>query len=150
MKYKKCFILILLIILHSCKDANKFSAGSYPYAEIYIINKPESVVIDKIIKLKEDNPNYKVPKLQWVGKEVELLDGKNSHWYYFYFYFKNTDQIIEFWIRKGDQPNETKIGLFSVSKGLKGITCLVNKDLSKEENEKLKEIFKENIINKIK
>ncbi|PIF45467.1 hypothetical protein CLU96_2472 [Chryseobacterium sp. 52] len=150
MRTKYLFFFGLLLICFYCKDFNKFSSGSYPYAEIYIINKPEGVVINKIIKLKEENLNYKVPKLQWAGKDTELLDGRDSHWYYFYFYFKNTNEIVEFWTREGDQPNETKIGLFRVSKGLEGVAHLVNKDLSKEKNEQLKELFKENIISKIK
>lgn len=151
MDYKKYFIsIVFFVILFSCKDVNKFSAGSYPYAEIYTINKPENEVIKKIAKLKESNPDYKVPKFQWAGKETELLDGKDSHWYYFYFYFKDTNEIIEFWTRKGSESNETKIGLFSVSKGLKGTTRLVNRDLTYEEDERLKNIFKEKIISKIK
>ncbi|MBK1895787.1 hypothetical protein [Chryseobacterium paridis] len=149
---KKTFIinLVCLFIVLSCKDINKFSAGSYPYAETYVIHKSEKEVINTIIKLKEDNLDYKVPKLQWAGKETELLDGRDSHWYYFYFYFKDTNDIVEFWTRAGNRPNETKIGLFSVSKGLDGSAHLVNKDLSDRENTEIKREFEKHIIDKVK
>ena len=150
---KILFIISVIGLLSflSCKDINKFSAGSYPYAERYIINRSEKEVIDVISKLKEDNPDYKVPKFQWAGKETELSDGRDSHWYYFYFYFKDTNEIVEFWTREGNNPNETKIGLVSIQKGLSlGNWKEVNKDLSDEENTEIKKEFKRNIIDKIK
>lgn len=149
---KMLFIIniICLLPLLSCKDINKFSAGSYPYAEMYIIDKPEKEVINAISKLKKDNLDYKVPKFQWAGKETELLDGRDSHWYYFYFYFKDRNEIIEFWTREDNKPNKTKIGLFRISKGLGGAAYLVNKDLSEEENAEIKREFERIIINKIK
>ncbi|MBT2620159.1 hypothetical protein [Chryseobacterium sp. ISL-6] len=149
---KKIFIinLVYLLSILSCKDINKFSGGSYPYAETYVIPKSEKEVINTIIKLKEDNLDYKVPKLQWAGKETELLDGRDSHWYYFYFYFKDTNDIVEFWTREGNGPNETKVGFFSVSKGLNGSTHLINKDLSEKENTEIKRKFEKHIIDKIK
>ncbi|MCU7615339.1 hypothetical protein N0B16_12905 [Chryseobacterium sp. GMJ5] len=146
---KPILFSLLFFIIFSCKDINKISAGSYPYAEIYMLDHSETDIITRLIKLKENNPDYIVPKLKWAGKETELIDGKDSHWYFFYFYFKDTNDIVEFWTREGYQPNKTKVGLFRVSNGLEGASHFVNKDLSEEENEQLKKEFKKNIIDKI-
>lgn len=150
MKYKKYFILILLIILHSCKDVNKFSAGSYPYAEVFEIPFPKESVIHKIDSVKI-NEKLQVPPFEWAGKETLLKDKTLKNGYFvFYIFLEKRKQIIYSYVKE-TASNKTKIGLISVQNGLTlGNWKEVNKDLSEEENEQLKDLFKEKIISKIR
>lgn len=151
---KNYIILLILLINSSCKDfnINLFSAGSYPYAEYYTIDLPEKEVINRLTKLKEANPTYKVPKFQWAGKEVELKDGRDSHWYFFYFNFQDRNEIVSFWTRRGENANETTIALTNVSKedGSNPKTYTINKDTPKKYNSEIKKIFEARILDKIK
>lgn len=134
----------------SCKDFN-FGAGSFPYAETYTINSPEEKVIDRINTLKEDNADCVVPKFQWEGKEIELFDERKSHWYYFYFYLKDKNQIIMFWTKEAVDPNLTTVALIGVRDGVGlGNWRTINKDLTEEEDIEIKKIFEDRILSKIK
>lgn len=148
MRYK-IVSLVILIILFSCKDANKFSAGSYPYAEVFEITLPKEDVIHKIDSIKT-NEKLQVPSFEWAGKETFLQDKTLENGYYiFYIFLKESNQIIYSYIRETNSK-ETKIGLVRVQNGLSlGNWKEVNKDLSEEENERLKKIFEEKIISKI-
>jgi len=150
MKYKKCFILILLIISHSCEDVNKFSAGSYPYAEVFEITLPKEDIIHKIDSIKI-NEKLQVPRFEWAGKETLLQDKTLKNGYFvFYIFLKEHNQIIYSYVKEMDS-NKARIGLVSVQYGLSlGNWKEVNKDLSEEENRQLKDIFKEKIISKIR
>lgn len=44
------FVCLLLTL--SCKDVNKFSAGSYPYAQVFEVNSSKEIVIKRIDSLK--------------------------------------------------------------------------------------------------
>ncbi len=142
--------LILLITLFSCKDGSKFSSGSYPNAEIFEIELPKEKVIDRIDNIKT-NTGLQVPPFEWAGKETFLKDKKlNNGYVIFYIFIKENKQIIYFYVRE-DGFYKTKIGLVSVQNGLSlGNWKDVNKNLSEEENKKIKELFKEKIISKIK
>lgn len=151
MNYKEYFISIFFfVILFSCKDVNKISAGSYPYAEIYTINEPEKEVIKKIFELKENNPDYKVPEFQWAGKKILLEDKVLKNGYFvFYIFFKENNQILYSYVRQ-ENSTSTKIGLISIQNGMSlGNWKIINKDLTTEENDQLKNIFKEKIISNI-
>lgn len=149
MRYK-IVSLVLLIILFSCKDVNKISAGSYPYAEVFEIKFPKEDVVNKIdsVKMKE---GLQVPPFEWAGKETLLKDKTLKNGYsIFYIFLKETNQIMCFYIR-ADGSDETRVGLISIQNGLSlGNWKEVNKDLSKEESEQFEELFKEKIISKIK
>ncbi len=144
----KIINFIFLISLFSCKDINKFSSGSYPYAENFEIKLPKERVIYKIDSIKR-NKELLVPSFKWAGKETLLKDKSLENGYFiFYIFFKEKKQII-YCYAKDDGTDKTIIGLVSIQNGLSlGNWKEVNKDLSKDE--KLKKIFKEKIISEIK
>lgn len=150
MKAKCLILLVLLLISFSCNDFNKFSAGSYPYAEVFEITLPKEDVIHKIESIKV-NEKLQVPPFEWAGKETLLKDKTLKNGYFvFYIFLKERNQIIYSYIREADS-NETIIGLVSVQNGLSlGNWKEFNNDLSEGENEKLKELFKEKVISKVK
>lgn len=150
MKIFNVVLLIFLLCLFSCKDFNKvFGAGSYSYAEKYTINREEHNVIKQIEKLKSDN-DLIVPKFVWNGEKIELNDKRKSHWYDFYIYLKNRNQMFYFWTRSGDYTNTTIIALVAVRNGLGlGNWKDINKDLSDKENKEIKKVFEEKVISKI-
>lgn len=149
MRYK-IVNLILIIISFSCKDVNKFSAGSYPYAEIFEIKLPIEDVVHKIESIKA-NEKFQVPEFEWAGKKTLLKDKTLKNGYFvFYIFLKEKNKIIYSYART-DGLNKTRIGLISVQDGLSlGNWKEVNKDLSEEDNEQLKELFKEKIVSKIR
>jgi hypothetical protein len=147
---KTKFLILLLLISFSCNDFNKFSAGSYPYAEVFEITLPKENVIHKIDSIKV-NEKLQVPQFEWAGKETLLKDKALKNGYFvFYIFLKESNQIIYCYLRETDL-NNTKIGLISVQNGLSlGNWKEFNKDLSHEETAHIKEIFKEKVISKIK
>lgn len=147
---KKIFPIICFLFLISCKDLN-FGAGSFPYAETYTVHSHEEDVIERINMLKKENTDFVVPKFQWKGNEIELIDERDSHWYYYYFYLKDRNQIIMFWTREAVDTTLTTVALVGVRDGLGlGDWKTVNKDLSKEDDAEIKKIFEEQVISKIK
>ncbi|WP_080778179.1 hypothetical protein [Chryseobacterium phocaeense] len=149
---KKYFIInvIYLLSIFSCKDVNKFSAGSYPYAEVFEISLSEKRVIEKIDSLKTINTELQVPVFEWAGNEVSLSDEVQANGYFvFYIFIKERNQIIQFYAKENGK-NHTKIGFISIQNGLSlGNWRKINKDLPDKENKQLKEIFKKRIISKI-
>ncbi|THV60701.1 hypothetical protein [Chryseobacterium candidae] len=148
MRYK-IVNLVFLIIVFSCKDVNKFSAGSYPYAEVFEIKLPKDKVIYKIDSLKT-NTDLQVPPFEWAGRETLLQDKTLKNGYIvFYIFIKESNQIMYFYVRE-DVLDKTRIGLISIQNGLSlGNWQEINKDLSKEENEQSTKLFKEKIISKL-
>lgn len=142
------FILILLINI-SCKDINKFSAGSYPYAETYEVNLTKEQVIEKVKKIKDVDANLQVPPFKWAGNTIILKDENSKNNYFsFYIYLKERNQIIFFYVVSDNA--KSIVGLISVHNGLSlGNWREINKDLSDEENKAIKEEFEKKIINKI-
>jgi len=134
--------LVLLIVLNSCN----FSSGSYPYAERYEIDMSEDQLIKRLITYKESHPELKLPS------GVKMKDGKRDsldHWYHFYFYRKESDQVVKTWVRRIDKERSTfaLVALFdrSFQHGLK----FFNKDFDDQENEILKSRFEEEILTKV-
>lgn len=136
--------LSLIFIIQSCDNINKISAGSYPYSEKYIVKMSESELIGRINKFKENNPEYKVSNLE---------DHRISHLYHVYFYLTNKNKVFSCWTRpwKDDVSNISVLALDAVRDGIGlGNWKTVNtKDLTKEENEEIKQVFKENILSKL-
>lgn len=140
------FISIYVLLFQSCNIA----PGSYPYAERYKVNFPEDSIIKAIEAFKEENPEFIVPKVT-IDNEYfwTLNDGKTqgpSLWYAFYFYYKESDQIVLTLTRPLD-TNKTIISLVSINKGLKLEDWKrINKDLSLDENTKQKNKFENRIL----
>lgn len=147
MKKIVVFLLILYTVACSKKDLNIFSAGSYAFAERYIINNTEQEVIDKIKLLKEQNPNLIPPKL-WNGNPYTLKDEKYKFWYLVYIYIEEENRVISFYIRGDWQP--TTIGLFAATmKNNLNNWKEINNELEESDNKKIILWFEENILKKL-
>jgi hypothetical protein len=137
---KKTIILIFITFcLYSC---NYFSAGSYPYAEVYTINKKESSFLNDIDQFKKEHPEFIVPS------KYNIRDGKNSHWNFISFYLNN--KIYCTWTREAVDSTKTDfafIGIYeNIDKNKDYIEINKNDD---EENTKEKKFFETKILNPI-
>ena len=139
-------LLICLFLIALGNSCNNISAGSYPYAQRYRLKIKEKDLIEVIKKFKYDNPDYCVPE------EVKLIDGRRNEkelWYHIYFYYKDENILVNTWIRQKDQEYTT-FAFVALNEGLTlGNWKDVNNDFTNEENERVKEIFEQRILNKI-
>lgn len=151
MKKISLILLMFFLTILSCKDLNKiFGAGSYSYAEKYTINNKEINVIEQIESIKLNNKLI-VPKFQWSGEDIILVDKRKSHWYEFYIYLREKDQMLHFYTRSNDSSNSTILALIGVRNGLGlGNWQIVNKDLSEDKNKAIIKVFEEQIVSKIR
>ncbi|WP_241318508.1 hypothetical protein [Chryseobacterium arthrosphaerae] len=149
MRYKIISFTFLTFLI-SCKDVNNFSSGSYPCAETFEIKLPKDRVTYKIDSIKI-NKGLIVPSFKWAGKETLLRDKNLKNGYFvFYIFLKERNQIM-YCYAKDDGTDKTIIGLISIQNGLSlGNWQDVNRDLSEDENEKLKIIFREKMVSKIR
>ena len=140
---KISFCLFVLSKLAGCNIA----AGSYPNAELYEINAPESTLVKVIQNFKKNNPQYIVPA------QLNLSDGRIgdvAYWYCIYFYYPDRNEIIYTWVQASENGS-TNFAFVSVNEGLiLGNWKDINKDFSSSENEEEKRIFEDRILNKIK
>lgn len=138
-------VIIILFSIYSCK----IGAGIFPDAERYVLSSKEEHVIEAIKSFKLQNPEFKVPT------RTKLKDGRRpiggqKHWYIFYFYIPERNEILYTWVRETSKKNKTIFALVSVNKGLEiGNWEKVNVDLSRSENRIIKQIFKERIVNEV-
>lgn len=89
--------LIFLSLIPSCN----FAPGSYPNAEVYEFNLNEDELINTIKQVKQENPEIdltievRIPN----GGTAHLPDERKDHWYTFYFYYPDKNEIIKTWTR---------------------------------------------------
>jgi hypothetical protein len=156
-KHKATSILLglILILFVFYQLARVFAPGSYPYAEVYEINAPESKVIEAIKTFKKLNPEYIVPKVNIDNKcsfDLSENEGRKekSYWNFNYFFYKNENEIIFTWTRPGSEGN-TDFAFVSVNKGLSlGNWKTINNDFGFFENRKVKKEFENRILKQVK
>lgn len=126
-----------------------FGPGSYPRAEIYEFEIPESELVEIIEKFKEENPEFKVPTIE----QFQLTDGRkdpSDHWFDIYFYDNENDQIIKTWTRPTSKTT-TSFGFVAVNHGLTlGNWETVNNSFWWWKNKPLKTRFETIILKGIK
>lgn len=139
-----------MFCLVSCekKHLYLFSAGSYPYVEVYKINKTEQETINLVNKLKEQNPELIVPITTWAGDLHKYEDNKNSHWYFVYIYVKEENRAIRFYIRGDRKPTSIALIASTYRNSLTNWK-LINKDFDDDENEHIIKWFEENILKEL-
>ncbi len=83
---------------------------------------------------------------------VDLSDEQTknpAHWYKFYFYYTEENQIIYTWTRSFEK-GKTKFAFVSVNDGLKLVNWRdINHDFNRSENKEQKRKFEERILKKI-
>ncbi len=152
MKRVVSFLLVLVLFsISSCV----LSSGSYPFAETYELDYSEEEVKSAIKKFKNEHPEFNVPLVTINNKgKYSLLDEKvgdpNPHWFKFYFYYKNENQILYTWTRI-ESKTETIFAFVSINKGLDiGNWELINDSFSRAENKEHLKRFEKCILSKVK
>lgn len=149
----KYYILLLLpIICISCKF---IISGYYTYAERYTFDLSSHELITKIKDFKEKNPEYKVMTTFENGEKGELQDrlSTNNRTYSIWFFYSDLHITVHCFISMSKETlnQSTTIGLASMtkSKNFGGWKSINTKDLSKEENAQIKEMFETQILDKL-
>ena len=119
--------------------------GSYARAEVYKINISEDSLLTIIDEFKKENPEFNI-------KEVEVLDGKDKHWNYRYFYYPDKNLKLMTYVRGGLTKSElTSFAFVRTSPGLTlGNWTDVNDSFWWWKNSSEKEEFERRILNPIK
>jgi hypothetical protein len=149
----KFFVLFTLYLLFSTScDINSISAGSYPYAERYIIDCNLEFLIIEIAKIKQKDSTLIPPKvyIESISNKFYLTDTFNKSSYYsVYLYSKNENKIYYIALNK-EGNNRTELLFDGVNIGLElGKWKQINKDLSEDENNHEKEMLNEILLKKL-
>jgi hypothetical protein len=160
MKIKKVLItlgvlLFMVIAFFAADFLYRLSmVGSYPYSEDYIVNLPESDIIQKTVELKEKDLSLQVPPAGYPFGA--LTDEKRDYWYYAYFLLQDRKTVVLCYVRAIDE-NTTRIGLvfagtgpeFLNSKQINARKYFMLQDLSEKENRELKKEFEKQILDRL-
>ena len=144
MKY--CMVVFLCLFITGCE---RFSAGSYPYAEQYEFEIDDTSLINELTNIKRLDSSLRIP-LDW-----NLIDGyedkrPDNHWYHMYFYDKTRDKIIHTWVRENMESNAV-LALVSIKENsTNGKWKEINKDFTQSQNSVEKKEFAKLILQKIK
>lgn len=146
---KNYFILGCIFLLSSCF----IISGSYPYAEYYKFNIPSEELVGRIKALKKSNLQYNVITTLENGEKGVYPDHYNNNFYSCYFYIKSirTTMHCVINVSKEVEDKTAKIGFVGVttSANFASWKTINTKELSKEENAKLKKIFEILILDKL-
>ena len=140
-----CLSLLISLVFLMYVMAWKIAPGSYPKAEIYEFAISEDSLLLIIDEWKKENPTYNI-------KEVAILDHKNKHWNYRYFYYPDKDLKLMTYVRRSStEPNVTHFAFVSISSGLSwGNWTDVNESFWWWNNSSEKEEFERRILNPIR
>jgi hypothetical protein len=139
------FVGIICFILSVIWFGIKFSPGSYSNVEKYEFNVSEQELINYINKLKNKQPNLKVPI------DYNFEEGRSSehdHWYHFYIFYSEEKEIVYCWVRASSRTS-TKLALVSIMDKQEKWKTL-NKDFNSSESRNQKIKFEERFVNKLK
>ncbi|WP_445456373.1 hypothetical protein [Flavobacterium sp. HNIBRBA15423] len=122
-----------------------FAPGSYNNIIKYEFNCSEDELISKINKLREIEPNLKIPK------SYNLIEGRKNdkdYWYHFYVFYKEDQEILNCWLRS-NSVTSTSLALVSI-RNKYGEWKLLDKDFNSSEKEIEKKEFERRFINKLR
>ncbi|MCL9805475.1 hypothetical protein NAT51_08075 [Flavobacterium amniphilum] len=135
---KQLYLFFILILSISFSNCSQIAAGSYPYAELYKLDYPESKVIKAIQAVKAKNLDLQVTE--------DLTDTDSTdYWHNEWFMVEN--QLIKTWTRPSEK-NKTTFALVCV--GTFGNCRQVNNELSSSEDSEIKEQFQELVLDRVK
>jgi len=84
-----------------------FGAGSYPYAETYVLPASEGEVIAAIRELQKEHRLQKPPD---VVDNISVRDTTSSYpdyWRLVDFYYRDSDEVVHAWTRPNDSTSTT-------------------------------------------
>ncbi|NML37456.1 hypothetical protein HHL17_09655 [Chitinophaga sp. G-6-1-13] len=138
---------VAFIVICFVSACNMFSAGSYPYAEIYKYKISKDSLIDMLELLKTNDSSLVVPEV------YRFDDGHHDslgYWYYIYFYNKKRDEIILTWVRESIDVAYTDFAFVEVKKREEvGNWKEINRDFGRTENKGRKAEFKALVLDRI-
>lgn len=139
-KYKPIFIILIVGISVYCVYlfGRGFAPGSYPYSETYHFDYPEHEVIQAAEKVKLENIYLSVGK-GWEDNDT------TDYWHHIYFNFHN--KLLLTWTRPNGN-NQTTFAIVRIQENSEWKD--LNRDLSRSQNEKLKEQLEKEIVGKIR
>lgn len=143
---KTIILLFICVFLYACKD---IAAGSYPYAEVYDVKVDKESIINTIIKIKEENSNYKVPK------KYEFIDANDKEFNSYDSYFFVENKVYCFFVKNYSDSTTTSIvfrGVFEKKDKYGQYTLKNYKEINKDddaENKQEKKFFEGEILSKI-
>jgi len=144
MKKIVALVFVAICLVNAC---NMFSAGSFPYAEVYKYRMSEDSLISMLELLKANDSSLVVPE----GYRHE--DGRrdsSGYWYYIYFYNKGRDEIMLTWVRESIDTAYTDFAFVAVKKKEDvGNWKDINRDFGGAENRARKKEFKTLILDRI-
>lgn len=136
-------IITCLTLSFSC---NILSAGSYPYAETYVIHADENEVIRAVNSFKSKYPETVVPLRNLPDGRSDSID----YWYHVYFYISKENKIVHCWTRPKSE-SETIFAFIGINQGLKlGKWKDLNKDFGWSENQRVLKGLENSFLNPIK
>lgn len=134
--------LLLTIVFISC---DSFSPGSYPYREEFVFEDQNiHEIIEVLTEFKIKNPKYSLPD------NLEFRDDYTDErklFYSFYFRYPERGLVIKSFVQKKEN---TVLGLVAICE-LNNLYNWkeINHDLKGSENEKVKEEFEKEVLDKL-
>lgn len=135
------YIVIFLVMIFLIAKA--FSPGSYNGVLRFKVEVSEREVVEKIDSIK------KVNKSDIYLRKMGYVDGRKDstdHWYHFYVYYSDTDEIINCWVR-GDYDGGATIAVVSINSNDKWMR--LDKDFNNKEKKSVEKRFLKEYINLI-
>jgi hypothetical protein len=80
-------------------------AGSYPCVETWSLEVKEKDLIEIMKEIKVENPELSPPNYS------KQSDKKHRYWYNFTFYYQNTNENVQTWIRGNENSEHTTLAL---------------------------------------
>ena len=129
-------------------------AGSYPCVKTWSLNVSESKPIEIINDLKKEHPELEPPNVPYP------TSGRNSYWYDFTFYYEDTNENVQTWIRQNEDTTWTTIALVTISTHIDSLTPIsemsamstkeINRDYGYFQNKKEISKFESKILSLIR
>jgi hypothetical protein len=127
-------------------------AGSYPHAETWTFNVKENALLEIIREVKNEHPELNRP-----DTDTSVFT-KDENWYHMTFYYSDTNENVQTWVRSESDSSFTTLALIAVSKaidyskaknGFKIERKEINHDFNYFENRAQIKKFKLKIVNLI-
>jgi hypothetical protein len=147
-RYWKTLVAIfvgLLFFIFLIYIAGSISSGSYGYAQQYKFMVKKSKLIEAVERFKNENKSYNPPSIYGTHDTLDV----NTSNFIAYVFYPDQNSIVCFFVDSHD-ANVSYINLVSINEGLETpIFKRVNKDFDRNDNLKIKEDFKDKILNKL-
>lgn len=128
-------------------------AGSYTHAELWSLKVKERDLINIINEIKREHSELEPPNASYP------TSGRNSFWYDFIFYYSDSNENVQAFIRQNEDTLYTTLGLVAITahidsltpaKDIKTIRKEINQDFGYFQNKAEIKKFEKKILKLIK